>query len=88
MGGLAIKNAYTRRYQKDEFDAILPEILTKAQKMFSSAVSTTYFKSKESFGDADILCLVDRPIDVDLKQWIIDEFQSKEVVQNSHVYSF
>ena len=88
MGGLAIKNAYTRRYQKDEFDAILPEILTKAQKMFSSAVSTTYFKSKDSFGDADILCLVDRPIDVDLKQWIIDEFQSKEVVQNSHVYSF
>lgn len=89
MGGLAIKNAFTRRYQKDEFDAVLPTIIEKAKKLFSDAKSTTYFKSKESFGDADILCLVDKPMDnIDIKQWIIDEFQSKEVVQNSHVYSF
>lgn len=88
MGGLAIKNAVTRRYQKDEFDAILPIILEKAKKLFSDAVSTTYFKSKDSFGDADILCLVDKPITVNVKDWIINEFNSKEVVQNSHVYSF
>lgn len=88
MGGNAIKGAFTRRYQKDEFDKILPVILEKAKKLFGDAVSTTYFKSKESFGDADILCLVDKPIDIDIKQWIIEEFQSKEVVQNSHVYSF
>jgi hypothetical protein len=88
MGGLAIKNAKTRRFQKDEFDAILPIILEKAKKLFSDAVSTTYFKSKDSFGDADILCLVDKPITIDIKQWIIDEFNSKEVVPNSHVYSF
>lgn len=88
MGGLAIKNAFTRRYQKEEFDKILPIILEKARKLFPDAVSTTYFKSKESFGDADILCLVDKPITIDIKQWIIDEFNSKEVIQNSHVYSF
>lgn len=88
MGGNAIKGAFTRRYQKDEFDKILPIILEKAKKKFSDAVSTTYFKSKDSFGDADILILVDKPIEFDIKQWIIDEFNSKEVIQNSHVYSF
>lgn len=88
MGGNAIKGAFTRRYQKEEFDKILPIILEKAKKKFTDAVSTTYFKSKESFGDADILILVDKEITFDIKQWIIEEFNSKEVVQNSHVYSF
>lgn len=88
MGGNAIKNVVTRRYQKEEFDVILPIILEKAKKLFSEAVSTTYFKSKDSFGDADILCLVDKPINIDIKKWIIEEFNSKEVVQNTNVYSF
>lgn len=88
MGGLALKNTFTRRYQKEEFDAILPVILEKAKKIFPDAVSTTYFKSKDSFGDADILCLVDNPITVDIGDWLVKEFDSKEVFQNSHVYSF
>lgn len=89
MGGNAIKGAFTRRYQKAEFDQILPVILEKAKKKFTDAKSTTYFKSKESFGDADILVLVDRNFsDNEIKEWIIHEFNSKEVVQNSHVFSF
>lgn len=89
MGGNAIKGAFTRRYQKSEFDQILPVILEKAKKKFTDAKSTTYFKSKESFGDADILVLVDRKFsDNEIKEWIIEEFNSKEVVQNSHVFSF
>lgn len=89
MGGNAIKGAFTRRYKKEEFDNILPDILNKAKMLFKDAVSTTFFKSKESFGDADILCLVDDTIsNTDIKQWIIDTFDSKEVVQNTTVYSF
>lgn len=88
MGGNAIKGAFTRRYQKDEFDNILPIILEKAKKKFTDAKSTTYFKSKESFGDADILVLVDKEINFNIKEWIIEEFQSKEVNINGHVYSF
>lgn len=88
MGGNAIKGAFTRRYQKEEFDKILPVILEKAKKKFTDAKSTTYFKSKESFGDADILVLVDKEINFNIKEWIIEEFQSKEVVTNGHVYSF
>lgn len=88
MGGNAIKGAFTRRYSKQEFDNILPIIIEKAKKKFTDAKSTIYFKSKESFGDADILVLVDKPITFDIKEWLIEEFNSKEVVVNSHVYSF
>jgi hypothetical protein len=88
MGGLAIKTAKTRRYSKAEYDAILPEILEKAKKLFSDATDTKYYFEKDSFGDADILCLVDKPIDINIEQWIYDEFQSKEVVKNSSIYSF
>lgn len=56
--------------------------------LFSDAVVTKSYSCKESFGDADILCLVDNPIDIDIETWIYDNMQSKEVVKNSHVYSF
>ena len=88
MGGLAIKNAYTRRYSRKEYDAILPEILEKAKKLFSDATDTKFYFEKESFGDADILCLVDKPISDDITDWIYEEFESKEVVKNTSVYSF
>jgi hypothetical protein len=61
MGGNAIKNAFTRRYKKDEFEKILPVIIQKAKKKFTDAKSTIYFKSKESFGDADILIEIEMP---------------------------
>jgi hypothetical protein len=88
MGGQAIKNAYTRRYSRKEYDKIIPKIIQKAKKLFSDATDTNFYFDKESFGDADVLCLVDKPIDVDITKWIYDEFNSKEVVKNSHVYSF
>lgn len=87
MGGLALKNCVTRRYNKDEFEKIIPEILEKARLIFPDAVSTQAYRNKESFGDADILCLWDgKPHN--LKEWIRTTFDSKEVVQNTTVYSF
>jgi len=88
MGGQAIKNAYTRRYSRKEYDEIVPEIIHKAKKLFSDATDTKFFFEKDSFGDADILCLVDKPINIDIANWIFSEFKSKEVNKNSHVYSF
>jgi hypothetical protein len=88
MGGQAIKTAYTRRYSRKEYDEIVPEIIQKAKKLFSHATDTKFFFEKESFGDADILCLVDKPINIDIANWIFSEFKSKEVNKNSHVYSF
>jgi hypothetical protein len=46
MGGKALKSTFTRRYNKDEFEKILPEILLKAKKAFKDAKSTNYFKDK------------------------------------------
>jgi hypothetical protein len=87
MGGLALKHCVTRRYSKEEFDNIIPDILEKAKRIFPDAVSTQAYRTKDSFGDADILCLWDGKSH-DLKQWIIETFDSKEVVQNTTVYSF
>lgn len=88
MGGLAIKNAFTRRFDKDEFDALVPEVVAKAKTLFSDVHITEAYYTKSTFGDMDVLCLVDKPIDIDVKQWIYDTFDSKEVVKNSSVYSF
>lgn len=89
MGGLAIKNAKTRRYSKEEFELIVPDILAKAKLVFTDAVATKAYRNKDSFGDADILCLSDGNIKTDnLEQWIYDTFESKEVVKNTTVYSF
>ena len=88
MGGLAIKNAFTRRYQKDEFEALVPEVVAKAKDLFTDVHITEAYFQKDSFGDMDVLCLVDKPIDVNIKDWIYEKFDSKEVVSNNSVYSF
>lgn len=51
-------------------------------------MSTQAYRNKDSFGDADILCLSDGSVNTDIKKWIYDTFDSKEVVQNTTVYSF
>jgi len=90
MGGLALKNCITRRYNKDEFDLITPIIKSKLLKIFSKCDMPQYFESKLSFGDADFVCCVDSNIssNFDFKKFILDEFDSKEIFQNTNVYSF
>jgi len=88
MGGKALKNCITRRYQKEEFLIITPIIKNKLLKIFSKCDMPKYYRNKESFGDADFICCIDNHFNLDIKQFIIDEFQSKEIFQNSHVYSF
>lgn len=88
MGGNALKYCKTRRYQKDEFDVIIQIIKGKLLTFFERVDMPKYFKNKPSFGDADFLCLIPDKFNINLKQWIIDEFQSKEVFINGGVYSF
>lgn len=88
MGGKALKNCFTRRYEKEEFEKIVPEIREKLMTLFTDAQPTRYYSEKETFGDADFLCLVDKPINVNMKEWLQETFQPKEIFQNSHVYSF
>ena len=88
MGGLALKKTHTRRYQKEEFELIIPDIQTKLRTLFTDAVPTKYYSQKDSFGDADFLVLMDKPVTVDIRQWLIETFDSKEVFKNGSVYSF
>ncbi len=88
MGGLALKQTFTRRYQKDEFEKIIPDIQAKLRTLFTDAMPTKYYTEKDSFGDADFLVLMDKPVTVDIRQWLIENFDSKEVFKNGSVYSF
>ena len=86
MGGQALKNTFTRRYQKEEFEQITPEIKEKLLKVFPKVDMPKYFKSKPSFGDADFVCMATDK-NIDFEKFFIDEFQSKEIFKNGHVYS-
>jgi len=88
MGGKALTNGLTRRYNKDEFETIIPIIVEKAKTLFKDVSPLKYYRTKQNFGDADILCLTDSSINIDIKQWIYETYQSKEVSQNGNVYSF
>jgi len=86
MGGQALKNTFTRRYQKDEFDKIAPVIKEKLLKVFPKVDMPKYFRSKPSFGDADFVCMATDK-NIDFEKFFVDEFQSKEIFKNGHVYS-
>jgi len=88
MGGLALKQCFTRRYQKDEFDLITPIIKEKFLKIFSKCDMPKYFALKESFGDADFVCCINDNFNVDINEYLLKEFNTKEIFKNGHVYSF
>lgn len=88
MGGRALKNTFTRRYNRAEYDIIIQDIVEKAKTLFSEVAPTQFYRKKESFGDADVLCLIDKPINVNIKDWLIQTFNSKEVFHNGNCYSF
>ena len=89
LGGLALKNAFTRRYQKEEFELLMPEVQAKLKTYFSAAEPTKYYRTKDSFGDADFLCLWDDKIDANkVKDFIQETFNPKEIFRNTTVFSF
>lgn len=88
MGGNALKNVSTRRYQADEYHAICPEILQKLSVAFPgqrTAVIESY-KEKESFGDIDVLIQSDNIKNI--RESIQEVFQASEIVHNGTVWSF
>ena len=83
MGGNALKNTNTRRYNADEYNALVNEVVDKLpQYLWRIAVIPAY-RSKESYGDMDVL--IDTLVDVDEIRSI---FNPNEVVKNGDVISF
>lgn len=86
MGGNALKNAFTRRFEVTEFLAVSDILLDKLRETFDRVEMPLYYKSKESFGDADILVLVDK--DFNMMEYIKDTFNPIEIFHNGNCWSF
>jgi hypothetical protein len=91
MGGNALKNTYTRRYNKPEFETISNSVLNTINEKLTVHVKDCaiipYYRTKDSFGDLDVIYSTynDLPI---VKQQIIDVFSPSEIVVNGSVISF
>ncbi len=86
MGGLALKNAFTRRYEREEFDEINIELHRILTKTFDRVATPLFYKNKKSFGDADLV--ITAKADFDLRGYINTTFKPTEIFHNGNCYSF
>lgn len=90
MGGLALKNTFTRRYERHEFETVSQELVDILSKTFERAEIPMYFSSKESFGDIDIIVSMrvinGEPLRMD--DYINETFKPNEIFHNGNAWSF
>ena len=84
-----MKNVETRRYDRDEYFQLEAEVLSKLRTDFPArrVEAIRAYSQKPSFGDMDILFESDY-LNINVIDYLKETFNSKEVVRNSHVYSF
>lgn len=89
MGGKALKNAYTRRYNAIEFKNLVEEILPVIRKEFNTEAEVIVaYKNKESFGDIDIL-IKNNSTDVNIILENIERiFNPTQIHRNTDCISF
>lgn len=88
MGGNALHNCKTRRFQRDEYFRLEDEVIQKLNERFpqNKCLRIKTYQSKESFGDMDLIFESNQS--VDWNTTLTDLFNSKEIVRNGHVWSF
>ena len=84
MGGNALKNTQTRRYERDEYLAVADRVLAVLGKQGIKCETIRAYGDKESFGDLDVLVL-QTP---NLKNLVETKFKPNEMVVNDNVISF
>jgi hypothetical protein len=87
MGGLALKNTSTRRYERKEFDVISVELLDILKKDFKRVAMPLFYKNKMSFGDADLIVSME-DFNKNVREYITDTFKPNEIFHNGNCYSF
>jgi len=87
MGGRALKNIITRRYNRDEFDIISLELLDTLKKDFKKVGMPLFYKQKETFGDADIVVSME-DCKYNMRDYIISTFKPNEIFHNGSCWSF
>lgn len=94
MGGNALKNTITRRYQADEYYELVEEVKSKLYALFPDASIHVLraYDTKESFGDMDVLIsnvLINGiPPNTKLEYKLLEQFGYNEIKKNGNVYSF
>ena len=86
MGGRALKNTETRRYERAEFEAISVELLDILKKDFKRVTMPLFYKNKQSFGDADILLSMEG-FDGNMRDYIVKTFAPNEIFHNGNCWS-
>lgn len=88
MGGNALKNCVTRRYQADEFALLADEVLHALRRDFPDrrAALLPAYRSKADFGDMDVL-METAPVG-EIRRWAVDTWNPAEVSANGNVISF
>jgi len=87
MGGLALKNTVTRRYEREEFETISLELTNTLKQVFKRVEMPLYYKDKESFGDADILVSTEN-FHINMRDYIVEVFAPNEIFHNGNCWSF
>jgi len=93
MGGLALKNTFTRRYSREEFDTVSKELIDIIEGVFDNASIPLFFNKKETFGDIDIIvdirCTKDSVFDGEFIRGFIErQFNPNEIFHNGNSWSF
>lgn len=88
MGGNALREGLTRRFDASEYHELSPEILKLLNDAFPNrrAAIIASYREKESFGDIDILIASDDIKDV--RESIERVFRPSEIIHNGTVWSF
>lgn len=87
MGGRALKNTFTRRYERKEFDLISKELIDTLETHFKEVSMPLFYSAKESFGDADIIVNT-TDFNKPMREFIEDEFGPNEIFHNGNCWSF
>lgn len=87
MGGLALKNTPTRRYERAEFEIISAELMDIIKKDFKRVAMPLFYKNKKSFGDADLIVSMEG-FTGSVREYITETFKPNEIFHNGNCYSF
>jgi hypothetical protein len=89
MGGNALKNTFTRRYEREEYYKLINMVIdTFMENIPCSCWPIAAYNNKQSFGDADLLCSIESGWQDSIPDFVKNHFGSKELVKNGNVYSF
>ena len=87
MGGNALKNTKTRRYQADEYKRAFTKLFDRLTGVCEYVQLVPAYRGKESFGDTDLVVVMNYN-ETDVVAAVKRLFNPNEVVKNGNVVSF